>query len=83
MTKSPNSHPPAVVAKQLELTNLKNLEAKPQEMSSPVEPGNEKPTKKHLKKGALMNMNFPCPTKLLRVMPGSARARRCSYHRSN
>jgi hypothetical protein len=32
------------------LAALKNLEAKPQEMSSPVEPGNEKPTKKHLKK---------------------------------
>ena len=48
MTKSPNSHPPAAVAKQLELTNFKNLEAKPQEMGSPVELGNEKPTKKHL-----------------------------------
>ena len=124
MKKSPNSHPPAVVAKQLELrccTILNKLFMNRQDACStrkftlcgtgilPVlekgargeleltnlKPGGrasrnefpgrtwKKPTKKHLQKGALMNMNFPCPTKLLRVMPGSARAGRCSYHRSH
>ena len=35
------------------LARLKHLEAKPQEMRSRVEPGNEKPTKKHFQKKCL------------------------------